>query len=125
MSLIRIRNALQCPNFTLMLLGEHYLLVEIDSPLLCSTFKVSHYFLGGVIIFWLPYSDKFWHGENLAELAQNGKNRQIKSVPNLIFFSLRQIKSVPNLIIFSLRQIKSMAKKIFSIIKKSKFAFPV
>ena len=111
MSLIQIRNALQCPNFTLMLLGEHYLLVEIDSPLLCSTFKVSHYFLGGVIIFWLPYSDKFWHGENLAELAQNGKNRQIKSVPNLIFFSLRQIKS--------------MAKKIFSIIKKSKFAFPV
>ena len=35
----------------------------------------------------LPYSDKFWCGENLAQLAQNGKNRQIKSTPNLIFFS--------------------------------------
>ena len=35
----------------------------------------------------LPYSDKFWRGENLAQLAQNGKNRQIKSTPNLIFFS--------------------------------------
>ena len=49
----------------------------------------------------------------MARLAQNGKNRQIKSAPNLIFFSLRQIKSVPNLVIFSLRQIKSMAKKLF------------
>ena len=35
---------------------------------------------------YLPYSDKFWRGENLAQLAQNGKNRQIKSAPNLIFF---------------------------------------
>ena len=39
----------------------------------------------------IPYSDKFWRRKNLAQLAQNGKNRQIKSVPNLIFFSLRQI----------------------------------
>ena len=30
-------------------------------------------------------------GENLAQLAQNDKNRQIKSAPNLIFFVLRQI----------------------------------
>ena len=57
----------------------------------------------------IPYSDKFWCRENLAQLAQNGKNHQIKSLPNLI--------------IFSLRQIKSMAKTFFSIIKKSKFAF--
>ena len=42
----------------------------------------------------LPYSDRFWRGENLAQVAQNGKNRQIKSVPNLIIFSLRQIKSM-------------------------------
>ena len=48
----------------------------------------------------LPYSDKSWRGENLAQLAKNGKNRQIKSAPNLI--------------IFSLRQIKSMGKKLFS-----------
>ena len=61
----------------------------------------------------IPYSDKFWRGENLAQLAQNGKNNQIKSAPNLIFFSLRQIKSTPDLIIFSLRQIKSMAKFFF------------
>ena len=27
----------------------------------------------------IPYSNKFWRGENLAQLAQNGKNRQIKS----------------------------------------------
>ena len=47
----------------------------------------------------IPYWDKFWRGENLAQLAQNGKNRQIKSAANLI--------------IFSLRQIKSMAKKLF------------
>ena len=32
------------------------------------------------------YSDKFWHGENLAQLAPNGKNRQIKSAPNFFFF---------------------------------------
>ena len=42
----------------------------------------------------LPYSDKFWRGENLAQLVQNGKNRQIKSTPKLIFLSLRQIKSI-------------------------------
>ena len=42
----------------------------------------------------LPYSDKFWRGKNLTQLAENGKNRQIKSAPNLIFFSLRQIKSM-------------------------------
>ena len=50
-------------------------------------------------VYYLPYSDKFWRGENLAQLAQNGKNCQLKSAPNLI--------------IFSLRQIKSMAKKLF------------
>ena len=60
----------------------------------------------------IPYSDKFWRGENLAQLAQNGKNTN-KSAPNLILFSLRQIKSTPDLIIFSLRQIKSMAKIFF------------
>ena len=32
----------------------------------------------------LPYSDKLWRGKNLAQLGQNGKNHQIKSVPNLI-----------------------------------------
>ena len=50
-------------------------------------------------VYYLPYSDKFWRGENLAQLAQNGKNCQLKSAPNLI--------------IFSLHQIKSMAKKLF------------
>ena len=35
----------------------------------------------------IPYSDKFWRRKNLAELAQNGKNRQIKSASNLIIFS--------------------------------------
>ena len=60
-----------------------------------------------------PYSEKIWRGENLVQLAQNGKNRQIKFAPNLIFFSLCQIKSAPNLIIFSLRQIKSMPKNLF------------
>ena len=39
----------------------------------------------------IPYSDKFRHGYNLAQLAQNGKNHQIKPTPNLLFFSLRQI----------------------------------
>ena len=34
----------------------------------------------------IPYSNKFWRGENLAQLAQNGKNRQIKFAPSLIFF---------------------------------------
>ena len=34
----------------------------------------------------IPYSNKFWRGENLAQLARNGKNRQIKSAPSLIFF---------------------------------------
>ena len=34
----------------------------------------------------IPYWDKFWRGENLAQLAQNGKNRQIKSAQ--IFFFL-------------------------------------
>ena len=58
----------------------------------------------------MPYSEKFWREENL---AQNGKNCQIKSAPNLFFFSLRQIKSAPNFIIFLLRQIKSMAKIFF------------
>ena len=33
----------------------------------------------------IPYSDKFWCGENLVQLEQNGKNHRIKSVPNLIF----------------------------------------
>ena len=51
----------------------------------------------------ISYSDKFWCGENLVQLAQNGKNHQVKSAPNLIFFSLRQIKSAANLIISSLR----------------------
>ena len=32
------------------------------------------------------YSNKFWRGGNLAQLAPNSKNRQIKSAPNLIFF---------------------------------------
>ena len=59
------------------------------------------------------YSDKFWCGETLVQLAQNGKNRQVKSAPNLVFYSLRQIKSAANLVIFSPRQIKSMAKKRF------------
>ena len=35
--------------------------------------------------FILPYSDKFWRRENLVKLARNGKNRQIKSTPKLIF----------------------------------------
>ena len=60
------------------------------------------------------YSDKFWRGEKLAQLAQNDKNCQIKSTSNLIFSSVRQIKSTPNLIIFSLRQVKSIAKNCFS-----------
>ena len=33
----------------------------------------------------LTYSEKIWCGENLAQLAQNGKNRQIESASNLIF----------------------------------------
>ena len=40
---------------------------------------------------------------------QNGKNHQIRSVPNLMIFSLCQIKST--------------AKKTFFLIKKSKFPF--
>jgi len=55
--------------------------------------------------------EKFWRGENLAQLAQNAKNRQIKSAPNLIFFWLRQIKSAPNLKKFLLRQKKFFIKK--------------
>ena len=62
----------------------------------------------------IPYSDKFWRRENLGQLAQNGKNRQIKSTLNLVFFSLHQIKSVPNLIIFSLRKLNPWRKKFFS-----------
>ena len=56
----------------------------------------------------IPYLDKFWRWEKLALLAQNGKNRQIKSAPIFFFFL-----AAPNLIIFSLRQIRSMAKKLF------------
>ena len=33
----------------------------------------------------IPYSDKFWCGENLVQLEQNAKNHRIKSAPNLIF----------------------------------------
>ena len=62
----------------------------------------------------IPYSDKFWRRENLGQLAQNAKNRQIKSTLNLVFFSLHQIKSVPNLIIFSLRKLNPWRKKFFS-----------
>ena len=62
----------------------------------------------------IPYSDKFWRRENLAELAQNGKNSQIKSAPNLIFFSLRQIKSASNLIIFSPAKLNPWRKNFFS-----------
>ena len=36
-----------------------------------------HLTVGVFQIFEYPYSDKFWRGENLAQLAQNGKNRQI------------------------------------------------
>ena len=36
----------------------------------------------------VPYSHKFWRGENLTQLAQNGKNRQIKSAPFFIYFFL-------------------------------------
>ena len=35
----------------------------------------------------IPYSNKFWRGENLAQLAQNGKNSQIKSAPKISFLS--------------------------------------
>ena len=48
----------------------------------------------------LPYSDKFWRGGNLTQLSENGKNRQIKSAPNLIFFLLRQIKSMAKKLFF-------------------------
>ena len=48
----------------------------------------------------VPYSDKFGCGENLAQLAQNGKHRQSKSARNLIFFSLCQIKSMAKNLFF-------------------------
>jgi hypothetical protein len=64
--------------------------------------------------------EKFWRGENLAQLAQNAENRQIKSAPNLMFSKLRQIKSAPNLIFFRLRQIKS-APSFFSYHEKVNF----
>ena len=51
-------------------------------------------------LYQLPYSDKFWRGENLAQLVQNGKKCQIKSAPNLFFFSLRQIKSMAKKLFF-------------------------
>ena len=52
---------------------------------------------GGLNTKLLPYSYKFWHGENLEQLTQNGKNCQIKSAQNLIFFSFCQIKSAPKI----------------------------
>ena len=89
-------------------------IVSCFQNLQCSVYSTTNWNLISKNI-WsliLPYSDNFWSGKNLAQLVQNGKNRQIKSVPNLIFFSLRQIKFAPILIIFWLRQIKSMVKKL-------------
>ena len=64
----------------------------------------------------IHYSDKFWREENLAKLAQNDKNRQIKSAPN--FFSccakFNNFLAAPDLI---------HGEETLFLIKKSKFAF--
>ena len=68
----------------------------------------------------IPYSEKLWRGENLAQLAQLASKRQIKSMSNLNFFRLRQIKSTPNLNNFLLRQIKSAINLIFFWLRQMK-----
>ena len=74
---------------------QSYLSWQNTYPYLKTTCHIKlTFFLWTKLLENLPYSDKFWRGENLAQLVQNGKNCQIKSAPNLIIFLLPQIKSM-------------------------------
>ena len=57
-----------------------------------------------VNIIQIPYGKKFWREENLADLADFAKIRQIKFPPNLIETTIRQIKFPPNLVETTIRQ---------------------
>ena len=65
----------------------------------------------------------------MAQLAQNGKNRQIKFAPNLIFFSLRQIKSMAKKTFFLIKKIEicfhtvDLLNQVFSLQNKTKVSF--